>query len=162
MAVPKNPALAHRMRPPDVGRAAAGTHHRARLEHVNLDLRMLAWPPHLFLYGSLCGTPRMVLCGHAHEHRRFDSKAIIIGLGGQVNSLNAGSVQCAIETCAERDPKGLYAQAEQGEIKTLAGVNGEYAAPDKFKAHPGAGIFTKRVKKRAEPVRVKDLFPEFC
>ncbi len=31
---------------------------------------------------------------------------------------------------AERDPKGLYAQAEQDEIKTLVGVNGEYAAPE--------------------------------
>ena len=41
-----------------------------------------------------------------------------------------GSVQCAIETCAERDSKGLYAQAEQGKIKTLVGVNGEYAAPE--------------------------------
>ncbi len=52
---------------------------------------------HLFLYGSLCGTPRMVLCGHAHEHRRSDSKAIIIRLEGQVNSLIAGCVQYAID-----------------------------------------------------------------
>lgn len=48
----------------------------------------------------------------------------------QVNRLLVGSVQCAIETCAERDPKGLYAQAERAEIKTLVGVNGEYAAPE--------------------------------
>ncbi len=72
----------------------------------------------------------MMLCGHSHEHRQFDSKAIIIRLRGQVNSLIVGSVQCAIETCAERDPKRLYAQAEQGEKKTLVGVNGEYAAPE--------------------------------
>ena len=85
----------------------------------------------------------MVLCGHAHEHRQFDSKAIIIRLKEQVNSLIVGSVQCANETCAERDPRGLYAQAEQGEIKTLVGVNGESAAPDKFKELPGAKFFAK-------------------
>ncbi len=38
MAAPKKPALAHRMRPPDVGRAAAGAHRRARLEDVNLGV----------------------------------------------------------------------------------------------------------------------------
>lgn len=30
MAAPNNPALTHRMWPPDVGRAAGGAHHRAR------------------------------------------------------------------------------------------------------------------------------------
>ena len=47
--------------------------------------------------------------------------------------------QCAIETCAECNPKGLYAQAEQGEIKTLVGVNGEYAAPE----NPGIVLHTE-------------------
>ena len=39
-------------------------------------------------------------------------------------------VQCSIETCAARDPKGLYAQAQNGEIDTLIGVNSEYVAPE--------------------------------
>lgn len=56
-----------------------------------------------------------------------DARALV---SDQVNRLLVGSVQCAIEICAERDPKGLYAQAERGEIKTLIGVNGEYAAPE--------------------------------
>lgn len=38
-------------------------------------------------------------------------------------------VQCAVETCAERDPKGLYRQAKHGEIDTLAGYNNVYAPP---------------------------------
>ena len=38
MAAPKKPALAHRMRPPDVGRPAAGAHRRARLEDVDLGV----------------------------------------------------------------------------------------------------------------------------
>ncbi len=40
MAAPKKPALAHRMRPPDVGRAAAGAHRRARLEDVDLGVAL--------------------------------------------------------------------------------------------------------------------------
>ena len=56
-----------------------------------------------------------------------DARALV---SDQVDRLLVGSVECAIEICAERDPKGLYAQAERGEIKTLIGVNGEYAAPE--------------------------------
>ena len=39
-------------------------------------------------------------------------------------------VKCSIETCAERDPKGLYTQAKNGEIDTLIGVNSDYLPPD--------------------------------
>ena len=39
-------------------------------------------------------------------------------------------VKCSIETCAERDPKGLYAQAKNGEINTLIGFNSDYLPPD--------------------------------
>ena len=39
-------------------------------------------------------------------------------------------VKCSIETCAERDPKGLYALAKNGEIDTLIGVNSDYLPPD--------------------------------
>jgi len=39
-------------------------------------------------------------------------------------------VKCSIKTCAERDPKGLYAQAKNGKIDTLIGINSEYIAPE--------------------------------
>ena len=39
-------------------------------------------------------------------------------------------IKCSIETCAERDPKGLYTQAKKGEIDTLIGVNSDYLPPD--------------------------------
>ncbi len=38
-------------------------------------------------------------------------------------------IECTIETCASRDPKGLYGMAKRGEIKTLIGLNTEYLAP---------------------------------
>jgi len=47
-----------------------------------------------------------------------------------VNSLFWAQVACSIETCAERDPKGLYEMARNGEIDTLIGYNEEYVAVD--------------------------------
>ena len=40
-------------------------------------------------------------------------------------------VKCAVETCMERDPKGLYAQAAAGEIDTLIGYNSDYTPPQR-------------------------------
>jgi adenylylsulfate kinase-like enzyme len=35
-----------------------------------------------------------------------------------------------VETCAERDPKGLYAKAFAGEIKEFTGVSDPYEVPE--------------------------------
>jgi adenylylsulfate kinase len=40
-----------------------------------------------------------------------------------------GYVKCNIETCAARDPKGLYARAKAGEIDTLIGWSTPYTPP---------------------------------
>jgi adenylylsulfate kinase len=47
-----------------------------------------------------------------------------------VRNLKIGYISCSIDTCAQRDPKGLYRKAIRGEIDTLIGYNGEYRAPD--------------------------------
>lgn len=38
-------------------------------------------------------------------------------------------VKCSIETCAKRDPKGLYKKAFKGEIKDMTGVQDPYEEP---------------------------------
>ena len=40
-------------------------------------------------------------------------------------------VDCNIETCEKRDPKGLYKKARSGEIKGFTGIDQEYEKPDK-------------------------------
>jgi adenylylsulfate kinase len=40
-------------------------------------------------------------------------------------------VECPVDVCSERDPKGLYKKAMAGEIKNFTGVNAPYEAPDK-------------------------------
>ncbi|MGI9423544.1 MAG: adenylyl-sulfate kinase [Hyphomicrobiaceae bacterium] len=47
-----------------------------------------------------------------------------------VNNLKMGYVSCSIATCAQRDPKGLYAKAILGEIETLVGYNSAYRPLD--------------------------------
>lgn len=49
---------------------------------------------------------------------------------GTVANLAIGYVSCSIATCAERDPKGLYKKAINGEIDTLVGYNSIYHPPE--------------------------------
>lgn len=47
-----------------------------------------------------------------------------------VRGLTVGYVACSIKTCAQRDPKGLYRKAMNGEIDTLIGFNSDYRPPE--------------------------------
>lgn len=38
-------------------------------------------------------------------------------------------VQASVETCEQRDPKGLYAKARRGEIKHFTGIDSDYEEP---------------------------------
>jgi adenylylsulfate kinase-like enzyme len=39
-------------------------------------------------------------------------------------------VKADVETCAERDPKGLYEKAKQGEIDDFTGISSPYEEPE--------------------------------
>ena len=40
-------------------------------------------------------------------------------------------VQCPLNTCIDRDPKGLYAKANRGEISNFTGISDPYEPPEK-------------------------------
>lgn len=44
-------------------------------------------------------------------------------------------VDCPIEVCEKRDPKGLYAKARRGEIKNFTGIDSPYEAPQNPEIH---------------------------
>ncbi len=44
-------------------------------------------------------------------------------------------VDTPIEVCEQRDPKGLYKKARQGEIKDFTGINSPYEAPKNPEIH---------------------------
>jgi adenylylsulfate kinase len=48
-------------------------------------------------------------------------------------------VDADISVCRERDPKGLYAKAERGEIKQFTGIDSPYEAPQRPEVHIRAG-----------------------
>jgi adenylylsulfate kinase-like enzyme len=48
-----------------------------------------------------------------------------------VRNLTIGYVACSAQTCARKDPKGLYRKAMRGEIDTLIGYNSAYQPPDR-------------------------------
>jgi len=50
-------------------------------------------------------------------------------ISSNIPNLLVGYVTCPIDVCAERDPKGLYKMAKNGEIDTLIGYNSKYIAP---------------------------------
>ena len=49
-----------------------------------------------------------------------------------IENLRLIFIDCRIETCIQRDDKGLYRKALAGEIDTLIGINSPYQPPDHF------------------------------
>ena len=48
-------------------------------------------------------------------------------------------VDAPLDTCRGRDPKGLYAKAERGEIRRFTGIDSPYEVPQKPEVHICAG-----------------------
>lgn len=49
-------------------------------------------------------------------------------------------VACSLETCEQRDPKGLYQKARAGEIRNFTGIDAPYEAP----LNPELRVFTEK------------------
>ena len=85
--------------------------------------RVVATLVHLANRSSAAGVNVIVSALTANQ----DARRLVLGT---VKNLSVIYIKCSIKTCAERDPKGLYARAKNGEIDTLIGVNSEYLAPE--------------------------------
>jgi adenylylsulfate kinase len=48
-------------------------------------------------------------------------------------------VDAELSVCRDRDPKGLYAKADRGEIKQFTGIDSPYEVPEKPEVHIRAG-----------------------
>ena len=48
-------------------------------------------------------------------------------------------VDASLDVCKDRDPKGLYAKAERGEIKQFTGIDSPYEAPEQPELRIPAG-----------------------
>ena len=86
-------------------------------------LRVVSTLSHLANKASRAGVLTIVSALTANDDaRRY--------IRDNIDQLSIVYIRCSIETCAKRDPKGLYAQARAGEIDTLIGVNSVYNSPE--------------------------------
>ena len=85
-------------------------------------LRVVSTLVHLSARAAEAGLNVVVSALTAHEDARRLVRERIPGVV-------VGYVECPIELCAKRDTKGLYEQAERGEIETLIGWNIPYQTP---------------------------------
>jgi adenylylsulfate kinase len=77
---------------------------------------------HLAIKANNAGINVVVSALTAHQTAREHIKKTI-------PNLLVGHVDCPIDICVARDPKGLYEKAGNGEIDTLIGYNSTYQPP---------------------------------
>ena len=67
--------------------------------------------------------------------------------------------KCDLETCEERDPKGLYARARKGEIDNFTGISAPYEEPIKPDIVINTSVLTidKEVNLIIEKLKAKRL-----
>jgi adenylylsulfate kinase len=50
-------------------------------------------------------------------------------------------VECSLDTCRKRDPKGLYRRAKEGRINDMTGLQAPYETPE----HPEVVVNTEKM-----------------
>lgn len=65
----------------------------------------------------------VLVAATAHRRRYRDRAREQIGRFAEV------FVRCSLETCKERDPKGIYTLAEAGQAESVPGVGADYESP---------------------------------
>lgn len=73
---------------------------------------------------------RVVICTFISPYRKARAKARNL-----CKNFIEVHVDCPLETCEERDVKGLYAKARAGEIKGFTGIDDPYEAPENPELH---------------------------
>jgi len=70
-------------------------------------------------------------------------------------------VDTPLEICEERDPKGLYARARQGQIKDFTGIDSPYEAPQTPEVHldPGNEAVERSVERVIDGLRERQILP---
>ena len=77
-----------------------------------------------FLSNILCRNGVCTLVAAVSSLRNFRDRA-----RGMIDNFVEVWVRCPLEECQRRDPKGLYARAERGEVNDIAGLHQPYQEP---------------------------------
>ena len=92
-------------------------------EHRDLNIQRIA-----FVASEITKNGGIAICAPIapYNEARRDARKIIDGYGGFVEV----HVSTPLETCEQRDTKGLYAKARQGIIKGFTGIDDPYEEPE--------------------------------
>ncbi len=77
-----------------------------------------------FLSNILCRNGVCTLVAAVSSLRSFRDRA-----RGMIDNFVEVWVRCPLEECQRRDPKGLYARAERGDVNDIAGLHQPYQEP---------------------------------
>ena len=83
-----------------------------------------------------CGIINMTAFISPYRRDREAARAL-----GNENDFIEVFVDCPIEVCEQRDPKGVYLKAREGLIKEFTGISAPYEAPE----HPEIHLHTDRM-----------------
>jgi adenylylsulfate kinase len=73
--------------------------------------------------------PNLVACIAPYQQTRNRVREMVEGVGGRGSFIEV-FVECPLEVCICRDPKGLYAKAIAGEVEKFSGLDDIYEAPE--------------------------------
>ncbi len=93
------------------------------------NTRRLAWMAKTL---ARCGAIALVTCVSPKQYMRERAGRMAEEAGCEFIEV---FVDCPVEICQERDPKGLYARAARGEVNDIAGMHMPYEAPNAPEVH---------------------------
>jgi adenylylsulfate kinase len=78
--------------------------------------------------------PTLVACISPYRQARRQVRGMVEAVAGKGSFVEI-FVDCPLDVCISRDPKGLYAKARVGMIQDLTGLNDSYEPPDDPEIH---------------------------
>lgn len=95
-------------------------------EDRDINIRLIGWICQAF---TRQGIPTIAAVVSPYRETRREVRHMVEAVGGRGSFIEV-FVNCPLEVCERRDPKGLYARARRGEITHCTGLSDPYEPPD--------------------------------
>src|SRR5437867_3525829 len=96
-------------------------------EDRDTNIRRIGWVCQLL---TKHGVPNIAAAVSPYRAVRNEVRQLVEAVGG-ADSFIEVFVNCPLEVCEKRDPRGLYKKARLGEIANFTGVSDPYEPPEK-------------------------------
>lgn len=104
-------------------------------EDTDMQTKRLGWVAHVL---TKHGVPNLVAAVSPSRDSRDEVRAMVEHAGGRGSFIEV-YVDCPVELCEERDKRGIYLKAKEGEAKHVAGVDEPYEKPHGPEVHLRTG-----------------------